>query len=573
MYQNYQAKIYDSLYSYNMRSEASNVAEPFCVDQVELDVHLDRLGCGTLMLVGNPKAIFNRKFYMLDSDHYDRVTKEVNGEVLVPATYAHKYFFPTLGEWNQSYMPDADGYVNLNRVCAELKIPMTYDRESGLVAVTPAPVAPITKKTDPKLIERMTQALKGDPWMPEPKYNNSEQTRQVIVQSSFQRGSHSVGKKRYINLYSPSLLITKDAHGRTVYYVSHENADSAYGTLGEVATETVVLRSYDHGKTWEKVLVWNNIRWAMMFEVAGKVHLVGTTLHPDHPKQWNVAIARIDDSVRVTQGILPNTGSYTAPNTVLVRNGRVYIPSTPCAMSAPADSNLLDPKNWTVCESISPYLCNRDWYFSETGAEGLETLWPLEGNIIEGRDGKIYEMLRLEQQPNNGYAGLLELSEDGKTCKLAECCNGIVEMPTTVTKFQVTFNEATGLYLSLANYPSLPMPSPSRGAHPPAGHRNVLALVASPDLVNWKVIDILLVDRAVMNPAASAKAHGFQYVIWDIDGDDLVYVVREASGYARCFHDGSEVTMYRLHNYKALVEDRYPKTEFWKNPNRRKTQA
>ena len=73
-----------------------------------------------------------------------------------------------------------------------------------------------------------------------------------------------------------------------------------------------------------------------------------------------------------------------------------------------------------------------------------------------------------------------------------------------------------------------------------------------------------------MNASASARAHGFQYVIWDVDGDDMVFVVREAYGNTKTYHDGGAVTLYRLADYQKLVKERYPQEEFWKNPSRKK---
>ena len=96
-----------------------------------------------------------------------------------------------------------------------------------------------------------------------------------------------------------------------------------------------------------------------------------------------------------------------------------------------------------------------------------------------------------------------------------------------------------------------------------AGHRNILCLTASEDLIHWKVIDILLVDREIMNPICSAKSHAFQYVEWVFDGEDILYVVRESVGYTNCYHDGRCVTMYRLKDYAKLVEQRFDQMPVW----------
>ena len=560
MYKSYTPPVYGTLWEFALKSERNFTPEEFRADQAMINMHLERLGHGTVLRVGYEKAIFDGRFYKLDPNDYGKCTVEKDGEILVPAPYLYQYFGEDLSQDKQSYAPDAEGYLNLNRVCAELKIPMTYDRESGLVVVTPYPTGAFVPEHEPKFIERMAFAFE-DPMMPEPMFNTSEQTRQVLAEASFPEGEYDWFQKRYVNLYSPSLLITKDGKGRTVYYVSHENSVGV--GWDEVKTETVLLRSYDHGKTWEKAATLDNVRWAYLFEVNGVIYICGSRVYPSHA----VVIAKLDNTVLRTN-VFENITTWTNSNAVLVKNGRVYLPTFPEVMSADVNADLLKESSWRLSSSIKS-ITDKEWFFAETGAKEANSFWLLEGNIIDGKDGKLYDMLRIECQPHTGYAALLEVSDDGSTLTRDAESNGMVEMPTSVTKFCVRYDEATGLYLALANYPSLPAPIPNVGLHPLAGQRNVLCLVASPDLRNWKVLDVLLCDREVMNAAVSARTHGFQYVIWDTDGDDLIYVVREAVGYTKCFHDGKYVTLYRLENYKQFVRERYEQTEFWKNSQRK----
>ncbi|MBQ8214271.1 MAG: hypothetical protein IJZ80_09700 [Clostridia bacterium] len=564
MYQEYIEPIYDTRWKYFMRSARCFTTEQERLDQAVLDLHLDRLGWGMLLRVGFAKAIFDRKFYKLDPDHYANAAKEINGDIWAPAPYIYQYFGSSFTEKNSSYATNNEGYLNLTQVCAELKIPLTYDAETGIVAVTPRPVSPILRGQDDLFLARMAEAFE-EPMMPEPQYNNSEQSRRVIASAGYPKGKYNWMDKRYTNLYSPALLVTKDTKGRQVIYVSHENAEG-HSTQGEILTETVILRSYDQGETWERVGAVDNMRWAMLFEVKGKIYLCGNRVHPSHA----LMIVRIEDHM-IRRQILPGEliKLKTDPNEVLVHNGRVYLPTMPRVISADENADLCDPKVWSISNSIEEFL-TRDWFFKETGAASLDMFWQLEGNIVKGKNGKIYEICRLEICPNNGYAALMELSADGLHISPEPTCNALVEMPTTVTKFQARYDEATDLYLAMTNLPTLPNPYPSRKSAPPCGHRNILCLAASPDLINWKVIDILLCDRSVMTPLASGRAHGFQYVMWDYDGEDLIYVVREASGYTKNFHDGQYVTMYRLKNYRELVLERYPKVKFWKNPDRKR---
>ena len=553
MYKSYVSPVYGQRWEEFMHSPRANTPEKYRVDHIKLEIHLERLGGGTVFRVGFTKAIFNKQFYKLDPNDYSRSAKEENGEVLVPAPYLCKFF-------DEELCADANGYVNLHAVCREKNIPLFYDEETGLAVVAMPPAHPFSREEDERFLERIALSFE-EPHMPEPKYNNSEQTRILIEESEFPKGDYDWFTKQYVNLYSPSLLITRDREGRKVYYVSYEHAE---GTgWDELQTETVLRRSYDEGKTWEDVAVFDNIRWAILFEVKGRIYLCGTLLHPDAA----LRIARLEDDGSLTEADLHGPeGIWTNPNAHLIYKGRLHLPTFPYAMAADVDADFLKPESWTYSNSFKDML-TKDWFFAETGAEGLETFWPLENNVVE-KDGKLYQIMRLECIPNNGYAGLLEMTDDGKNVKLAPECNGMVEMPTTVTKFMVRYDEATGLYLAFANLPTIPMPFPSRSSTPVSGHRNILGLVASPDLVNWKVLDVMLCDRAVLNCVASARSHGFQYVIWEFDGEDLVYVVRESVGYTKTYHDGQCVTLYRLKDYKNFVKERYENSKIWKNPNR-----
>lgn len=562
MYKSVKKKVYGTWWEDLLRSERGQIPEQYKIDHALLELFLDRLGCATVVKIGDHKAIFDRKFRILDPNDYSRKTKLRDGDVLIPDTYADFFF----GEKMEA---DGEGYFNVSAWCRanpESRITVTYDGETGLAVIAPPPVAAIRRESDPQLLDRFKLAF-NDPMMPEPKYNNSEQTRQVIEAAGFPRGEYDWVQKRYTNLYSPEILITADKKGRKVYYVAYEH--EVTDGWNELSTETVLKRSYDC-ETWQDVAVFDNARWTILFEVKGKIYMMGTKFGK---VCGNLMIARWDEEANALRtASIPNTErDISNPNrSYVIHNGRIYLPTSPRIFWADVDSDLMNVENWHCTDSIQDVL-SKDWFLHESGCKEVAGYWILETNLVE-RNDELFCMMRLECQPNNGFAGLVKIHDDGKTVTLEETSHGLVEMPTTVTKFQVNFNEKTGLYLALANYPAIPMPMTFPRCHPPAGQRNILGLVASPDLVNWKVIDILLVDRCVMTPMASSRAHGFQYTTWDIDGDDMLYFVREASDYARTFHDGEFATLYRLKDYAKLVKERYGQTEFWKNPQIKRPQ-
>ena len=80
--------------------------------------------------------------------------------------------------------------------------------------------------------------------------------------------------------------------------------------------------------------------------------------------------------------------------------------------------------------------------------------------------------------------------------------------------------------------------------------RNTLALVSSPDLAAWTVRSVILYHGDV------AK-HGFQYVDWLFEGDDLIAASRTAYddglGGAHNQHDANYLTFHRIPNFRTMT--------------------
>ncbi len=116
-------------------------------------------------------------------------------------------------------------------------------------------------------------------------------------------------------------------------------------------------------------------------------------------------------------------------------------------------------------------------------------------------------------------------------------------------KFTIRRDPLTGRYLSLVNNNT--DPSESR-------QRNVLSLVSSADLIDWEVIETLLVDDHETDWADSIDLTGFQYADWQFDGDDIIYLVRTAYDGAHNYHDSNRITFHRLEDYVSLVPEPLP---------------
>jgi hypothetical protein len=81
--------------------------------------------------------------------------------------------------------------------------------------------------------------------------------------------------------------------------------------------------------------------------------------------------------------------------------------------------------------------------------------------------------------------------------------------------------------------------------------RNTLVVKSSPDLKHWTVHKVLLYHPDV-------EKHGFQYVDWQFDGKDIIYLSRTAYddeyGGANNYHDANYLTFHRINNYRKLIK-------------------
>ena len=79
--------------------------------------------------------------------------------------------------------------------------------------------------------------------------------------------------------------------------------------------------------------------------------------------------------------------------------------------------------------------------------------------------------------------------------------------------------------------------------------RNTLILVCSEDLYTWQKRAIILYNPERIN-------HGFQYVDWLFEGDDIIAVSRTAFadgvGGANSAHNANYLTFHRIEDFRTL---------------------
>jgi hypothetical protein len=314
-----------------------------------------------------------------------------------------------------------------------------------------------------------------------------------------------------------------------------------------VAARTRIFSSPDRGLTWLPIATLEGQFWSGLFVHRDLLYILGTDRH-----HGNIILRRSTDSGRSwtrpldsKSGLLRAEGQYhTAPVPVLVCRGRIWraferrdpprgwgITYRAGMLSAPVDADLLDAASWTASNFLPG---EASWLAG--GFSG----W-LEGNAVEDAEGRIWNILRVDVPRAPEKAALVRIGEDGRTASF-DAASGFVDFPGGAKKFTIRRDGKNGLYWSLATVVDPPWPEGR-----PASRRNTLAILTSPDLRTWT-------RRSTLIAHPDVAVHGYQYVDWLFDGDDIVAVCRtahdDAEGGAHNHHDANYLTFHRVPDFR-----------------------
>ncbi len=357
-----------------------------------------------------------------------------------------------------------------------------------------------------------------------------------------------LGSPSIIRLDNGDLLATHDYFG-TGCPLNHEGEEHL----------TSVYRSSDDGKTWTNVTHIANAFWSNLFKHKGDIYLLGAS-----QQYGSIVIRRSEDNGNTwthpkneRTGLLFSGGKYReppnyhcAPVPMLRKDGRLYRAFEDChpcqwgtgfqslVISANEDADLLNSSSWTMSNKI-PY--DPSWTPKEWGV--LERPGWLEGNVVETPDGAIWNILRFNSTPMVDKAAIVKVSGDGKHISF-DPNTGFIQFPGGMTKFSIRYDPVTHLYLALSNNNTVPNWDKQR---------NVLSLYMSEDLIHWHHRKTLIEDDLNLPHEDSLRYTGFQYVDWQLDGDDIIYIVRTAYDGAHNFHDANRITFHKLERFRSIL--------------------
>jgi hypothetical protein len=355
----------------------------------------------------------------------------------------------------------------------------------------------------------------------------------TLVSYSPSASSKYVGSPGLAKLPDGSLVASHDEFGG--------------GSTMNTSAVTRVFRSTDRGLTWAPAAVIHGAFWSSLFVHRGALYLLGV-----NRQYGDVVIRRSNDGgnswtspVSASTGLLAGGGQYhCAPMPVIEHDGRLWRamerrdPASGWApnfragmMSAPAGVDLLDAGQWTFSNLLPS---QPSWLGGEFGG------W-LEGNAVVDPAGKLVNLLRVDHPGHPEKAALLTVSADGLTTSFNPA-TGFVGMPGGAKKFAIRHDPASNRYWSLANR----VPAAFQAGRHPASTRNTLSLVSSADLREWT-------DHGTVLSHPDPARHGFQYVEWQFDGDDLIATSRTAfidtAGGAANYHDANHLTFHRIRGF------------------------
>ena len=301
---------------------------------------------------------------------------------------------------------------------------------------------------------------------------------------------------------------------------------------------TLIYYSDDDGKSWHYLTELFPCFWGKLFTLDGRLYMLGVSR-----EYGDLLIGASDDdgftwtapTVLFRGANCSNeSGLHRAPMPVLVSHGRVMTDVQygawqkkvfgDAVLSAPVGCDLLCAENWVMSEF---------WLPENHPGERIDgIIGAIEGNVVESPDGRIFDILRYA----DGRSLMLEFDPDDPERELR--FEAIIDFPSTTSKCDIIYDPQSQLYFSLVSY----------NLTEPKTLRNLLSLVCSYDLYEWKLVSHII-DCRHDDPQKVA----FQYVDFLIDGNDILFQSRTAYNGAKNFHDTNFETFHRIVNFRSLL--------------------
>jgi len=349
-----------------------------------------------------------------------------------------------------------------------------------------------------------------------------------------------------IYIGSPGICILHNGD----YIASHDHFGP--GSTEHQQALTSIYKSTNRGRSWQKISEIKGQFWSNLFVHGDALYIMGTWKHHGNyiiRRSTDGGISWSEPNDRKS-GLLLEGEYHTAPVPVVIHKGRIWralengssytkawgIRYSAMVISAAIDTDLLNAENWRATNSLphdSAYL------------NGTFGGW-LEGNVVVTPESNLVNILRVAtSEAGRDMAAIVNVSDDGLSVSF-DPASGFIDFAGGARKFTIRYDEESKRYWTITNMVT------EEFRHLPASRvRNTLVLKSSPDLLNWTVHKTLLHHPDV-------ERHGFQYVDWQFDGRDIIFLSRTAYndkfGGANNFHDANFLTFHRIKRFRNKIK-------------------
>ncbi len=312
---------------------------------------------------------------------------------------------------------------------------------------------------------------------------------------------------------------------------------------------TLIFRSDDDGESWRYVSELMPCFWGKMFIHKGELYMLSCSTEygdlligksTDGGKTFSAPVCLL----RGSNGKKGNNGVHKNPQNIFIYNGRIYNTlewgawanteyyHAAMVMSCDTDDDLLVPENWSFS---APLKYDPNWKGTVDGkANGT-----IEGTLTCGPDGHLYNIMRyVIREATPSYGLVLAYKVNAKDHDAPLEYSHSIKMPCNNSKFMIKYDEASKKYYSVVT---------RIDCEERIQRRNLLSLMSSGDMENWELVCDLIDKRN-----EDKEKVGFQYVDFEIEGDDIIYLCRTAINNATNFHDSNYSTFHRIKNFRNI---------------------
>lgn len=307
---------------------------------------------------------------------------------------------------------------------------------------------------------------------------------------------------------------------------------------------TLIFRSDDNGETWHYVSELMPCFWGKLFIHKGDLYMLAVSTEygdliigksTDGGKTFSAPVTLLRGS-NAKNG---NSGFHKNPQNIVIHNGRIYetlewgswcnleFNHAAMVMSCSVDDDLLVPENWSFSEPV------KFDYFTPELSDLKKPVMTIEGTLVVSPEGELLNVMRFGKR-NNVLAYKVNTEDHDAPLEFKK----LIHFEANFSKFMIKYDEKSKKYYSVATklYDDCPDMA-----------RNLLSLMVSTDLDRWETVTDLLDYREY-----DCNKIGFQYVDFDFDGDDIIYLCRTAINGACDFHNSNYSTFHRIKNFREL---------------------